>query len=177
VCIFRARGGILASSGVIFLDVSNIIFIDFFSKKSFPPGKWLSEPDLCGWDYAGHPCLAIRDMSMGVWKGFVGVNAEHLFYGKSIEQLMQLHVVLEIFFSVYGGISSAGTLPSKYTEYSKNWWWIGIETANGADYMPLLKLDTSDPDMAKMLSNQTYKDLHFIRREVKKLAKEISKVK
>jgi hypothetical protein len=177
VFTFCGEGGILASCHVIFLYVSNIIFIDFFSKKNFPPGKWVNEPDLCGWDYAGHPCLAIRDMSMGVWKGFVGIDSKHLFYGKSIEELMQLHVVLEIFFSVYGGIASAGTLPNKYQEYSKNWWWIGIETSNGADYMPLLKLDTSDADMAKMLSHQTYKDIHFIRREVKKLAKEISKVK
>ena len=158
--------------------MSNVIFIDFFSKKNFPPGKWLKEPDLCGWDYSGQPCLAIRDMSMGVWKGFVGVDSKHPFYGKSIEQLIQLHVVIEIFFSVYGGISSAGFLPSKYKEYGKDWWWIGIETSHGADYMPLLKLDAAtESAMANLVSNQTYKDIHFIRREVKKLAVAISKVK
>ena len=42
--------------------------------------------------------------------------------------------------------------------------------------MPLLKLEGTDPDMAKLLSNQTYKDLRFIRRETNKLASLLSKI-
>jgi hypothetical protein len=156
--------------------MSNVIFLEFFNKKSFPPGKWLSEPDLCHWNRYGMDCLAIRDMSLGVWKGFVGVNQKHSFYSKKIEEVLKMEETMEIFFSVYGGITSAGRLPPKYKDYAHNLWWIGIETSHGADFMPLLKLDMENPDMAKMLSHQTYKDFSFIRRETNKLSKCLSRI-
>jgi hypothetical protein len=122
------------------------------------------------------PCLAIRDMSMGIWKGFVGIEEPHPFYGKTIEELLKIPDAMEIFFSVYGGLNGAGRLPAKYKEFAKNYWWIGHETSHGGDLMPLLKLEGADPDMAKLLSNQTYKDLRFIRRETNKLASSLSKI-
>ena len=136
----------------------------------------MNEPDLCFWEHK-LPCLAIRDMSMGIWKGFVAVDDKHPFHGKTVEDLLKLSEGIEIFSSVYGGMSGAGRLPAKYKEFSKNAWWIGVETSHGGDLMPLLKWDNSDPDMAKMISNQTYKDLRFIRRETNKLANLISKIK
>jgi hypothetical protein len=155
--------------------VNNIVFIEFYSKQNFPPGKWMSEPDLCVWENE-LPCLAIRDMSMGIWKGFVAINDKHPFYGKSVDDLLKTPEGMDVFTSVYGGLSGAGRLPAKYKEHAKNHWWIGIETSQGGDLMPLLKLDT-DPNMAKMTSHQTYKDLRFIRREVNKLAKYVSQIK
>lgn len=155
----------------------NVIFIEFYDKKSFPPGKWIHEPDLCSWEQYNLPCLALRDMSIGVWKGFVGVSEGHPFYNLNIDDLLKNSEAMEIFFSVYGGISGAGRLSSKYKEIAKNHWWIGIETTHGGDLMPLLRMDTSDPDMAKLLSGQTYKDLRFIRRETNRLAKYLSKLK
>ena len=160
---------------VIFIYVNNIIFIEFYNKQNFPPGEWMREPDLCSWENV-LPCLAIRDMAMGIWKGFVAVEEGHLFYGKSIEDILKLPEGLDAFTTVYGGLSGSGKLPAKYKEFAKNHWWIGIETANGGDLMPLLKLD-SDPNMTKLTSNQTYKDLRFIRREINKLAKYVSKLK
>jgi hypothetical protein len=153
--------------------VNNIVFIEFYNKQNFPPGKWLSEPDLCYWENL-MPCLAIRDMGMGVWKGFVAINEKHSFYGKPVEELMKTSEGMEIFTSVHGGLSGAGRLPVKFKEYAKNYWWLGIETTQGGDLMPLIKLEG---DMAKMTSNQTYKDLRFIRREINKLAKYVAKVK
>lgn len=157
--------------------MNNIIFLEFFNKKDFPPGKWLSEPDLCRWHHAGLACLAIRDMSLGVWNGFVGVDASHSFNGHSLDTILKSKEAFDIFFSVYGGISTAGKLPAKYKELSKNLWWLGIETSHGGDLMPLLKMEINNPDMAKMLSGQTYKDFAFIRKETNKLAKCMSKVK
>jgi hypothetical protein len=161
---------------VIFTIVNNLIFIEFYSKQNFPPGKWMSEPDLCSWEHK-LPCLAIRDMAMGIWKGFVAVDVKHPYYGKSVEDLLKAPEGLDIFSSVYGGVSGAGRLPNKYKEFAKNFWWIGVETSHGGDLMPLLKLDDSNPDMAKMISNQTYKDFRFIRKETNKLANLISKIK
>lgn len=156
--------------------MNNVIFIEFYNKQNFPPGKWRYEPDLCYWHH-GLPCLAIRDMAMGIWKGFVAIDEKHSFYGKPIDELLKQPEAMDIFFAVYGGMSGAGRLPNKYKEFAKNYWWIGIETSHGGDLMPLLKLDNSNPNMAKMISNQTYKDLRFIRRETNKLAKLISKIK
>lgn len=143
----------------------------------FPPGKWLNEPDLCFWYYMDLPCLAVRDMSMGIWKGFVGLEEKHSLYDKTMEYIVALPQALDLFRSVYGGLSGAGKLSPKYQSYAKSCWWIGIETSQGGDLMPLLKLDQSDPVLAKLVSNQSYKDLHFIRRETNKLAKQLIKLK
>ena len=119
-------GGGVYSCGlyVIFFNVSNVIFIEFYNKKNFPPGKWLREPDLCSWDQYDLPCLAIRDMSIGIWKGFVGLSEEHLFYNKGIDELLKSHELLEFFFSIHGGVCNAGRLPLKYKDHAKNFWWV-----------------------------------------------------
>lgn len=156
--------------------MNNVIFIEFYDKKSFPPGKWLSEPDLCFWEHK-LPCLAIRDMGMGIWKGFVALEDNHPFYGKPIEECLKTNEGQDIFLAVYGGLSGAGRLPAKYKEYAKNYWWLGIETTGGGDLMPLLKLEGTEADVAKMTSGQTYKDLRFIRKETNKLANLLSKLK
>jgi hypothetical protein len=148
---------------------SNVIYIEFFDKTIFPKGAWLSEPDLCSWKHK-LPCLAIRDMGMGIWKGFVSVDETHPYYGKSVDEILKIPSAMDAFLSVYGGLSGAGRLPTKYKDYAKSFWWIGIETTHGGDLMPLIRLEGSDADVAKLTSNQTYKDLRFIRRETNKLA-------
>jgi hypothetical protein len=157
--------------------VSNIITIEFLNKKDFPPGKWLNEPDLCFWYHHEMPCLALRDMSMGIWKGFVGVSEEHSLFEQPIEHLVALPQALELFQCAHGGISGVGRLSAKHQNFAKECWWIGIETSQGGDLMPLLKLDKGDPIIEKFMSNQTYKDLHFIRRETNKLARYLIKIK
>ncbi len=156
--------------------MNNVIFIEFYNKQNFPPGKWLNEPDLVYWEHK-LPCLAIRDMGMGCWKGFVAVDGYHPYCNVAIDALIKIPNVMEIFFSVHGGLSGAGRLPAKYKEFAKNLWWIGIETSHGGDLQPLLKLEGTEADVAKMTSNQTYKDLQFIRRETNKLANLLAKLK
>lgn len=155
-------------------DLSNVIFIEWLNKKNFPQGIWLKEPDLCYWEYNKLSCLIIRDMTLGVWKGFVGVDQDHLFYNKPLNDILDIHEAMEIFFLVHGGICSAGHLIQKYKSYNRNLWWFGIETSHGSDVIPLLELENS-----KILSgeDQTYKDFRFIRRETNKLAKSLSKIK
>lgn len=114
---------------------------------------------------------------MGIWKGFVGLDDTHPYYNKTIEELLKIPTATEIFLSVYGGLSGSGRLPAKYKEFGKNYWWISIETSHGGDLMPLITLDDDDPDVARLTSNQTYKDLKFIRKETNKLANYLAKVK
>ena len=155
--------------------MNNVITIEFFDKSEFPPGQWHKEPDLCFW-YHKLPCLAVRDMSMGIWKAFVGVEEEHSLYEKTIDYIIGIPQALELFRCAYGGLTGAGRLSAKYQNYAKNCWWIGMEASQGSDLMPLLKLDRADPEVAKVVANQTYKDLHFIRREANKLANFLVKI-
>jgi hypothetical protein len=161
--------------------MNNVIFIDFYDKKGLPPGKWHNEPDFCYWERK-LPCLVVRDMGTGLWRGFVGINEDHPYYGKSLEELIRIPGATDIYLSVYGGISAAGRLPPKFKEFSKNYWWVSIETCHGGDLVPMLRpedmSDSNDPNVAKALvSSQTYKDMKFIRNEVNKLSSLLSKVK
>lgn len=167
--------------------MNNVIFLEYYSKRGFPPGKWCYEPDFCKWYHGGLPCLAIRDMSLGVWPGFVGVDSSHFCYSKSMEDILKKPEMAEAFLSVYGGICTAGRLPSKYNSIGKFfqdksisflfYWWLGVETSHGGDFVPLLKLESAGPDMDKMLGAQTYKDFSFIRKETNKLALFVSRIK
>lgn len=151
--------------------MNNIVFLEFFNKKDFPPGEWLKEPDLSRWTHYGMSCLAIRDMSLGIWRGFAGIDRQHSFYKKSMENIFATEKGMDLFFQTGGRICNAGRLPIRYREYASNLWWVGIDTSQGGDYMPLLKLDNST-----MVSHQTYKNFSFIRRETNNLAKLLSKI-
>lgn len=146
----------------------NIVFIEFYNKKHFPPGIWMSEPDFCLWESYGLLCLAIRDMSLGMWRGFVQLTEGHLVYGKDFKYLLDEDLITHI--DVHGGLSTIGKLPNKYKEYNQDSWWIGFECTQGEDYLPLITYDETH-------NEQTYKTLHFVRRETNYLAKELSKIK
>lgn len=152
--------------------MNNIIFLGFNDKSHFPEGKWKLEPDFCKWTSFNLVCLVFRDMSLGIWKGWVGLPSNHLFFKKTVDKILDYDQVLDLFFSVHGGISKAGYLPYKYSNHSDDLWWIGIETCHSEDFMPLAELENKN-DSAK----QVYKDFSFIRRETKKLAKFLSLIK
>ncbi len=146
----------------------NIVFIEFYSKKHFPPGVWMSEPDLCRWESNGFVCLALRDMSLGMWRAYVKLTSEHPAYGKDFHHLLNENLITHI--NIHGGLSTIGKLPKKFIEYNKDAWWIGFECTQGEDYLPLLAHDES-------YGEQTYKTLQFVRRETNYLARQLSKIK
>lgn len=151
----------------------NVVFIEFYNKKYFPIGPWLSEPDLCRWTYYGFTCLAIRDMSLGMWRGFVGLTSEHPAYNKEFKELLNHNWLLNL--SVHGGIALIGKLPDKYKEYNEDLWWFGFESTQGEDFLPLLKYD--EETLAEIQSQQTYKTLNYIRKETNWLAKQLWNIK
>lgn len=146
---------------------SNLIFIEFYDKKHFPDGIWMREPDYCEWVSHGLSCLTIRDMSLGMWRGFVKLTAEHPMYGKNFKQLLDENLIDTI--EIHGGLSTIGKLPPKYKEQNKDSWWIGFECTQGEDYLPLLNHDDFG-------TNQTYKTLHFVRKETTYLARVLSRI-
>lgn len=151
--------------------MSNIIYIEFLDKTNFPVGEWKSEPDICHWEYRGLSCLMLRDMKLGAWKGFVALKKGHVAFNKSIEQISGELWSDDV--EVYGGIVSAGKLPARYKEFNKDNWWIGFECMQGEDLLPLVKFDPTDPIFAGIRNHQTYKNIHYVRRETNQLAKQL----
>lgn len=112
-----------------------------------------------------------------MWRGLVGLKNTHPFFEKSIDDILKRKNGMDLFIDIYGGIASAGRLPAKHKDYGQGLWWLGIETCNGGDLVPLLKLDVEDVEMKKVLGKQTYKDFAFIRKETNKMAKILGKIK
>lgn len=152
--------------------MNNVIFLRFLNKSDFPPGPWMQEPDVCYWYHSDLNCLALRDMSLGNWKSFVGVNESHLLYSKNLDEILRYPVMMDAYIDVHGGITSAGKLPNKYKEEASFLWWFGIDTSHGSDTIPLLKRDDTLP-----FTETSYKSFSFIRRETNKLASYIAKLK
>lgn len=153
----------------------NIIFLEFYNKKNFPPGVWLREPDFVKWKAYGLECVAIRDMTLGMWRGFVGVPSTHKAFSKKYEDIINEEWGLSL--NVHGGISLTGKLPTKYKDLNKDVWWIGFACTHGEDLMPLVKIDRSDPLMAQIVNMQSYKDIKFVRKEINILAKQLCRIK
>ena len=157
------------------LMTDNIVFIEFYNKKNFPPGVWMREPDFVAWQAYGLSCLAIRDMRLGIWRGFVGVTKDHPAFSKTLLEMLTFEWGVNL--NVHGGITVAGKLPIKYKELNKNTWWVGFECGQGEDLLPLVKMDITDPILSQINGLQTYKDLKYVRKEVFDLAKQICRIK
>lgn len=153
------------------LKFNNVVYIEFLNKKNFPPGDWMREPDHCEWDSYGLHCLALRDMKLGIWRGFVSIPKEHKEFGKNLTELISEEWGMNL--EVHGGVCVAGKLPLRYKELNKDSWWIGFECTQGEDLFPLTKYDLNDPIFQGIRNHQTYKDLFFIRRETNSLAKQL----
>jgi len=150
--------------------MSNLITIEFGDKSTFPKGDWCNEPDFCHWFRYDYPCLAIRDMTLGNWRGFVGITKTHPFYNKEAFDLLKEKSFLHI--SIYEGISHIGKLPAKYKKYNPDHWFLGFSTLSSGDLLPLM-VDKVETDKNKIVEIKTYKDLHFVRKETNDLAKQL----
>ncbi len=138
--------------------MDNVIFIEFFNKENFPPGKWKNEPDICSWIRGDYHCLALRDMSIGTWKGFVGLSKNHKFYLKSLKNILRTKIGKSLNKSLF----FAGKLPPRFKEYDKNLWWIGVESFDKDDVMPFVKTEEN----SEIVYIKKYKDLPFILKKV-----------
>jgi hypothetical protein len=147
--------------------MDNVIYLQFLSKTHFPAGEWQREPDYCEWSNDDYKCLAIRDMVLGNWCGFVGVSTEHFTFGKSIKASLDEGWGLTL--SVHGGISFMGKLPLQYKELNKGKWWFGFECSQGVDIIPVMSGEATPA--------QTYRNLVFVRKEANQLVKQLSILK
>lgn len=144
--------------------MSNVIFIKFANKSKFPNGIWNKEPDFCEWEMNNLLCLAIRNMSFGFWTGYVGLPDTHILYNKNYNDLINCDMKLD----VYGGISLVGKLPKQFDKYNDRWW-IGFETSQDIDLIPILTYDNFDKKIS-------YKNFKFILKEINRIAFLLNKI-
>lgn len=153
-------------------DVSNVIFIGFNDKTQWPQGTWLKEPDHCAWENYSYNCILIRDMKLGIWRGFVGVTKEHPFYGKTLADLLNEKIYLYLT-QVHGGVSFAGRLIPKPKSVDRKCWFFGFECLQEEDLVPLVP-KTGISNIIGV--PQVYRNFNYARRETNKLARELLKL-
>jgi hypothetical protein len=128
-------------------------------------GLWMTEPDKVQWtdQTSGLPCLAKRDMLMGYWCGYVGVDESHPFFKIPTQDLDDLLIT-------HGDISYANTCSGNICHVveegeNDNVWWIGFDCFCGEDNNPLTIAIFPDERFYG-----TYKSLEFVKAQCASLA-------
>lgn len=153
-------------------DASNVVFIEFGDKTLWPKGTWLAEPDYCAWENHGHNCIVMRDMKLGIWRGFVGVTKDHPYHGKTLANLLNEKIYLHLAI-VHGGVSFAGRL-LQIKNTNRKCWWFGFECLQEEDLVPLApKVEVNSQLIG---GQQIYRNFNYARRETNKLACELLKL-
>lgn len=117
---------------------------------------WDNEPNEETFEHAGLPCRIIRNTSAtGCLNGYVGIPAEHPLYGMGYN---------DFDINVHGGLNSARA--GDGDRRAKGYWWFGFDTAHAGDLMPSLPVPSA---------HVTYKDINYVRTEVKSLAEQLMK--
>jgi len=139
------------------------------NKSEWAEGQWQSEPDKAQWVSNDLDCLIVRGPS-GALCGYVGVPESH----KHFEDDYGLPDV-----EVHGGLTFADRCrPSSEGDHkgvchieegaaNKTVWWLGFDCAHGYDIMP-------KHDCPSISGESTYRAFDYVKREVERLAEQLS---
>lgn len=148
------------------------------NKKAWGPGPWQDEPDRLEFRYLGFPCLMVRNMDVtGGWCGYVGVPPGHKFHKKKYD---------DVDVDVHGGLTYSDKCQGHVCHVprpgeSEDAWWLGFDCAHFDDVSP--KMNATMDFMFKVAGAPprsrwgTYKDVAYVKREVRRLARQVAKVK
>ena len=141
-------------------------------KTGWGMGPWQDEPDKVQWrdESTGYPCLIVRAPS-GALCGYVGVGYEHPAFGKHYDG---------VDVSVHGGLTYSGECQEHEDEGAGichvhpgagRVWWLGFDCAHYGDMTPQY-----DSQLLGALRHEgsTYKDQHYVAREVAELAEQLN---
>lgn len=131
------------------------------------PGPWQDEPDEVVWFHEGLPCFITRN-GFGNWRGYVGVDESHPYYGHDDETEIELNV--------HGGVTFASRcdfrgayFASELNEHG-DLFWIGFDCQHYNDLSPLWSEHPANP-------NAVYRDLEYVVAETNRLAEQLSQSK
>jgi hypothetical protein len=167
---------------------------DLTDKKNWGSGPWQNEPDTETFNYKGYTCYIIRNIkATGCLCGYVQLPINHPLVAKAKRSYMDL----DKYIKVHGGITYGQQAIAKETGEEN--YYIGFDTGHlgvGGDLSPkmsaLLKMgkEMHDDDLVPLsliknleflignriddfLPIETYKDINFVRNEIKKMVDQI----
>ena len=133
-------------------------------KSGWEMGEWTTEPDVVSWidEATGLNCQITRHPEFGHLCGYVGVTDDHPWFGESYHEHHDVDVHGDLTFSEY--------IP----ELSSNIWWFGFDGGHGSKHFDkspgLFRIEFTAFGFSR---HGTYRNLEFMKEQVKKLALQI----
>jgi hypothetical protein len=168
------------------------------NKSQWGPGPWQSEPDALDWidERTKLACKIVRHPDFGNFCGYVGVPPTHPYFGWSYDDDIVLQPgdlddvqvgrdigYIETFIYALQGADNYGTIPLSFTlrahrgvnfsgarDNNNSLWWFGFDCGHCDDLQPGMRLRTSPEYQRVVMSQQTYRDLEYVRKECTALA-------
>jgi hypothetical protein len=116
--------------------------------------KWLEEPNKLEFEHAGIKCLILRDRFLWLG-GYVGLEPSHAHSGKHYRDIEVK--------SVHQGLNFSGRGDGQRRK--EGLWWIGFYGDRPGDLVP--------GRMDGLKGGEIYRDIEYVRGEVKKLAEQM----
>jgi len=157
-------------------------------KSEWGDGPWQNEPDKIQYmdEDTGLPCIIKRGPT-GVWCGYVGIAEDHPAFAKDYSATILYDV------EVHGGLTFANKCQEGPEEKSichipgkgepDNVWWLGFDCGHAWDISPQMlannrKLfaETGNPIWAHEDRDSVYRDINYVRNEVRNLAKQLAAI-
>lgn len=137
----------------------------YVDKSEWGDGPWMTEPDKLQWqdEATKLPCLIVR--GSGALCGYVGVSKGHPYFGREYQYI-------EDDIEIHGGL----TYTNKCQYFicheveegeDENVWWIGFDCAHAGDYLP---------GAHNSFLDGIYRDISYVKAEVKELARQLHEI-
>jgi hypothetical protein len=149
----------------------------YIDKSKWGDGPWNDEPDKVQWQdkATGLPCLAVRNLPIGNWCGYVGVSASHPHFGKDYDD-----EAVDI--DCHGGLTFAGACRENDKEHGichrpdlgedDHVWWLGFDCCHALDLMPGTAATLREVGL-KPWPEDVYRDLSYVQKECASVAKQL----
>lgn len=133
---------------------------------------WENEPDRAEFKHRGFACLALRGPA-DAWCGYVAVPPGHPAHGQHYDQV-DAHV--------HGGLTYSSACQGEICHIPEpgepdDVWWLGFDCAHGGDVIPgFFKLrEEKMPQLSSFcgLSGEVYRDLEYVKGEIRSLAEQL----
>lgn len=134
---------------------------------------WLNEPNRLEFKHLGYDCLINRN-PYGALCGYVAVPPGHPWHSKTYNDLGEA----DIWPNVHGGLTYSEKCQGPICHKPKpgeedDVWWLGFDCAHFDDLIPeYFKEPYLSMDL-DLLRGRIYRDIEYVKKEVKKLAKQI----
>lgn len=120
------------------------------------------EPNYETFEYRGFKVVIKRMMLMGgQLNGYVRIPKAHKFYQKGYD---------DIPIECHGGLTFAGDLENDGD------WYVGFDTCHYGDYMPFMKFLLANKGLDIDHPNEQYKDIHYLRKECRRIVDQCHQV-